>query len=207
MYKCKACGTEFVGDAFSKGLKVRCPNCKTVCEELQTPSPFVCKECGLVCDPNEKNCPACGGVVVKDLLLTNKATAEKITPAALATDSGKKKLAQILGGYSYVVLIGIWSCIILPCIKIARNGLSEYNPYIIYPMLGMSVLSAFMLSLYYTDNIKFLKWMFYYCLIGGLLDLAGTLAVLSILGGNASGGGGVFVWFLLAYLFRKYRRL
>ena len=202
MYKCKACGAEFVGDGFTKGLKMRCPNCRAVCEELLPSSPFVCKDCGLVCDSNAKKCPACGGEVIKDSSNADKSTEEKSASVTLTTDSAKKELAQILGGYTYVVLIGIWSCIIYPCILIARDGILEYRPYIIYPMLGMSVLAAFMLFLYYTDNIKFLKWMFPYCLVCG-----GILMFLSVAGGNASGGGGAVVWFLLACLFRKYRKL
>lgn len=66
MFKCKECGVQFVETNSSNGVKLLCPNCQSICEEIESDANYVCSECGITCDCNDKTCPACGGNVVRN---------------------------------------------------------------------------------------------------------------------------------------------
>lgn len=202
MYKCTSCGAEFAGDGLTGGMKVRCPNCRAICEDVGHEPLFVCSECGLACSSLNEKCPACGGIVVDSKCKDGNNEAD-----IRVTDSGKKKISEVLGGYTFVVLMGIWSCVIFPIIAVALNGVSGCDPAVIYPWLAMAVGAGFLLSLYYTDNVRVLKWIYFYSIACGLLNVYLTLYAKSVYADNRMPTNGIFVWLIVAFLFRKYRKL
>lgn len=206
MYRCTRCGLEFVSETIAHGMRFKCPNCRSECEEVSPESGYVCQLCGLTCGDGVSECPACGGRVIAD---SKSTTIENVPGSSVerAPCSSKKTTAELLGGYTYVVLVGIWTSALFPFLLIWKNGFGTYNPYIVYLWLVVSVFSAILLVAYYSGSVKFLKWMFYYCTVYGVLALfSGVFCVVSS-GSGAHIGGQAFVWLLLAFIFKKFRRL
>ena len=206
MYRCTRCGQEFVSETVARGMRFRCPNCRSECEEVRPESGYICQSCGLTCGEGVSDCPACGGRVIVD----SKSTAienDLGSSDERAPCSCKKTIAELLGGYTYLVLVGVWMCALFPFLLIWKNGFGTYNPYIMYPWLVMSVFAAVLLAAYYSGSVKFLKWMFYYCTVYGMLTLFTGMLCIASSSGDAHIMGGAFVWFLLAVIFKKFRRL